>query len=92
MPQNSFFSMVITPKLSADKTTESIYIPDSSGFNRYFTRNAGSKGLFFNQFAGLPRHPRSGYGPGEYADMGGNLFSREKVEESRRLLAESNTD
>lgn len=63
-----------------------IYIYDSSGFGRYFTRRAGTNGLFFAEFGGLPVDPKTGYGPGEYADIQGNLFSRRDVENEQNLL------
>jgi hypothetical protein len=52
---------------------EWLYTADSTGFHRYFTRPAGSKGPFYNQFAGPSAHPKNPNGNGEAVNEFGNL-------------------
>jgi hypothetical protein len=64
------------PRIENAHGMEWIWADDSAGWGMFFSRPIGSREPFYNQFAGLPKHPRSLHGSGEFVDEFGRLVDK----------------
>lgn len=76
------------PKITRANGKEYIYARDSNDCGWNFARKQGSEDLFYNRFAGLPRHPKTRYGPGEYVDEYGQIVEREGASKDHQLVVQ----
>lgn len=67
--------LCLFPRITVAGGKEWLWTTDSAGWGLFFSRPVGSKGLFYNDSAGLPKHPRTMHGPGEYANEFGVVQS-----------------